>query len=163
MINSNVSYHILLGRSWLHKHCLIPSTYHQRVKGRLNGRPIRIPASSNPFSQGEVNFVETVFYNELVPDDESPIPRTSGAPVLEKEEEGRGTYNLRNLLDRKRQKKEASSSGSRECVVVQEPNIPLMKVRGTQMHYAGRSRTTRLYDGSRKDLGGSRQRSTYPA
>ena len=91
----------------------------------------KIPANSNPFSQGEVNFVETVFYNELVLDDESPIPRTSGAPALEKEEEGRGTYNLRNLLDRKRQKKEASSSGSRECVVVQEPNIPLMKVRGT--------------------------------
>ena len=102
MINSNVSYHILLGRSWLHKHRLIPSTYHQRVKGNLNGRPIRIPANSNPFSQGEVNFVETVFYNELVLDDESPIPRTSGASALEKEEEGRGTYNLRNLLDRKR-------------------------------------------------------------
>ena len=62
-----------------------------------------------------------MFYDELVPDDESPIPRTSGAPVLEKGEEGRGTYNLRNLLDRKRQKKEASSSGSRECIVVQEP------------------------------------------
>ena len=130
------------------------------VSKGLNGRPIRILTNPNPFRQGEVNFVETVFYNELVLDDESPIPRTSGAPALEKEEEGRGTYNLRNLLDRKRQKKEASSSGSRECVVVQEPNIPLMKVRGTQMHYAGRSRTTRLYDGSRRDLGGSRERST---
>ena len=28
VINSEVSYHILLGRPWLHKHHLIPSTYH---------------------------------------------------------------------------------------------------------------------------------------
>ena len=35
-----VSYHILLGRPWLHKHQLISSTYHQCVKGRLNEKPI---------------------------------------------------------------------------------------------------------------------------
>ena len=35
-----VSYHILLGRPWLHKHRLIPSTYHQCMKGRMNGRMI---------------------------------------------------------------------------------------------------------------------------
>ena len=29
LINSEVSYHVLLGRLWLHKHCLIPSTYHK--------------------------------------------------------------------------------------------------------------------------------------
>ena len=28
VINSEVSYHVLLGRPWLHKHCLIPSMYH---------------------------------------------------------------------------------------------------------------------------------------
>ena len=28
VINSDVSYHILLGCPWLHKHSLIPSTYH---------------------------------------------------------------------------------------------------------------------------------------
>ena len=28
VINSEVSYHVLLGRPWLHKHRLIPSTYH---------------------------------------------------------------------------------------------------------------------------------------
>ena len=66
VINSKVSYHVLLGRLWLHKHRLRPSTYHQCVKRRLNGRPIRIlPTNHNPFSQGEVNFVETMFYDEL--------------------------------------------------------------------------------------------------
>ena len=90
VINSEVSYHVLLGRPWLHKHCLIPSTYHQCVKGRLNGRPVKIPANHNPFSQGEVNFVKTMFYDELEPDDESPTPGTPGAPIL-KEEEGEDT------------------------------------------------------------------------
>jgi len=77
---------------------------------RLNGRPKRTLTNPNPFNQGEVNFVETVFYNKLVPDDECPTLRTPGAPVL-KEEEGGNTRDLRDLLDRKRQRKEASSLG----------------------------------------------------
>ena len=121
MINAEVSYHVLLGRPWLHKHRLIPSTFHQCIKGRLNGRPVKIPANRNPFSQGEVNFAETMFYDELEPDAESPALGTLGAPILEEEEGGRGTRDLRNLLERKRQKRESSSSGSRECVVVREP------------------------------------------
>ena len=28
VINAEISYHVLLGRPWLHKHRLIPSTYH---------------------------------------------------------------------------------------------------------------------------------------
>ena len=64
--------------------------------------------------------METMFYDELEPDDESPMLGTLGAPMLE-EEEGGCTYDLRSLLDRKRQKREPSSLGSRECVVVREP------------------------------------------
>ena len=138
VINAEVSYHVLMGRPWLHKHHLIPSTYHQCIKGRLNGRPVRIPTNHNPFRQGEVNFAKIMFYNELEPDDESPTPGTSRAPFLEEEEGGggKGTCDLRNLPERKRQKRELSSSGSRECVVVREPQGRLIyrllvKVRGT--------------------------------
>uniref|UniRef100_A0A2N9GS47 RNA-directed DNA polymerase n=1 Tax=Fagus sylvatica TaxID=28930 RepID=A0A2N9GS47_FAGSY len=56
VVDSVVPYHILLGRPWLHKHQLIPSTYHQCVKGRLNGKPIRIAANSAPFDQSESHF-----------------------------------------------------------------------------------------------------------
>ncbi|XP_075674899.1 uncharacterized protein LOC142644106 [Castanea sativa] len=80
VINSEVSYHVLLGRPRLHKHRLIPSMYHQCVKRRLNGKPVRIPANHNPLSQGEVNFVETMFYDELESDGESATPGTPGAP-----------------------------------------------------------------------------------
>ena len=125
VINSEVSYHVLLGHPWLHKHCLIPSIYHQCIKGRLNGRPVRILANHNPFSQGEVNFVETMFYDELQPDDENPMLGTLGAPILE-EDGGGGARDLRNLLERKRQKRELSSSRSRECVVVREPRERLI-------------------------------------
>ena len=121
LINVEVSYYVLLGRPWLYKHHLIPSTFHQCIKGILNGRPVRIPANRNPFNQREVNFAEMMFYDELEPDDKSPAPGTPGAPILEEEKEGRGTCDLRNLLERKRQKREPSSSGSRECVVVREP------------------------------------------
>ena len=113
VINAEVSYHVLLGHPWLHKHHLIPSTYHQCIKGRLNERPVRIPTNRNPFNQGEVNFAETMFYDKLEPDDESPASGTPRAPILEEEEEGgKGTCDLRNLLERKRQKRELSSSGS---------------------------------------------------
>ena len=86
VINSEISYHVLLGRPWLHKHRLVPYTYHQCVKGRLNGSLVRISTNHNPFSQGEVNFVEIMFYNELDLDDESLTSGTPGAPILEEEE-----------------------------------------------------------------------------
>ena len=40
VIDSAVPYHALLGRPWLHRHKLVPSTYHQCVKGRFLGKPI---------------------------------------------------------------------------------------------------------------------------
>lgn len=61
VINAEVSYHVLLKRPWLHKHCLIPSTYHQCIKKRLNGRPVRIPANRNHFNQGKVNLQKQCF------------------------------------------------------------------------------------------------------
>ena len=61
-----------------------------------------------------------MFYNELEPDDKSPTPGTPRAPILE-EEEGGSIRDLRDLLERKMQKREPSTSGSRECIVVREP------------------------------------------
>lgn len=89
------------------------------MKGRLNGRPIRIYANPSPFNKGEVNFVETMVYDELTLDDECPTLGTLGALTLEEEEES-NTHDLRDLFVRKRKKKETSLSRSRECVVVQE-------------------------------------------
>uniref|UniRef100_A0A2N9H986 Integrase catalytic domain-containing protein n=1 Tax=Fagus sylvatica TaxID=28930 RepID=A0A2N9H986_FAGSY len=65
VVNAEAPYHVLLGRLWLHKHKLVSSTYHQCVKGRLNGKPIRIAANSSPFDQTEAHFVEAALYDEL--------------------------------------------------------------------------------------------------
>ena len=61
-----------------------------------------------------------MFYNKVEPDDESPTPRPPGAPTLKEEEEEGGTRDLRNLLERKRQKREPSSLRSQECIVVRK-------------------------------------------
>ena len=55
VVRMEVSYHVLLGRPWLHKHRLVPSTYHQCVKGRLNGRIIRKATNPSPFEQAEAH------------------------------------------------------------------------------------------------------------
>ena len=49
VVKTEVSDHVLLGRPWLHKHRLVSSTYHQCVKGRLNGKMICIAANPLPF------------------------------------------------------------------------------------------------------------------
>ena len=49
VVKTEVSYHVFLGRPWLHKHRLVSSTYHQCVKGRLNGKMICIAANPSPF------------------------------------------------------------------------------------------------------------------
>ncbi|XP_075645321.1 uncharacterized protein LOC142616329 [Castanea sativa] len=64
VIDSTVSYHALLRRPWLHKHKLVPSTYHQCVKRRFNGKPLRIPANPTPFDLSEAHYFEATFYDE---------------------------------------------------------------------------------------------------
>ena len=67
VVKIEVSYHVLLGRPWLHKHQLVSSTYHQCVKRRLNGRIICIAANPSPFEQAEAHLVETMFYDQWAP------------------------------------------------------------------------------------------------
>ena len=81
VVKSEVSYHILLERPWLHKHRLVPSTYHQCVKGRLNSRMIRIAANPSPFEQVKAHLVEAMFYDKWVPAGESAVSKPQGTFV----------------------------------------------------------------------------------
>uniref|UniRef100_A0A2N9GGD3 Reverse transcriptase domain-containing protein n=1 Tax=Fagus sylvatica TaxID=28930 RepID=A0A2N9GGD3_FAGSY len=125
VVDSVVPYHILLGRPWLHKHQLIPSTYHQCVKGRLNGKPIRIAANSAPFDQSESHFVEAALYDEITPAGEASLAKPIGIP-LPKWEEIRDApgADLRDLLEQKKKRKaEASTSKSQpQCIRVRLPD-----------------------------------------
>ena len=116
VIDSAVPYHALLGRPRLHRHKLVPSTYHQCVKGRFLGKPIWIPANYTLFDLSEAYYFEVDFYNEFTPcgEDATSKPIGTSLPdweVIEKEPK----VDLRGILDqriKKRESKEASSSGS---------------------------------------------------
>ena len=81
MVKTEVSYDVLLGRPWLHKHQLVSSTYHHCVKGRLNGRMIRTVANPLPFEQAEAHLVETMFYDQWAPSGESSVSKPRGTFV----------------------------------------------------------------------------------
>ena len=81
VIDSAVSYHALLGRPWLHRHKLVPSTYHQCVKGRFLGKLIRIPANHTPFNLSKAHYFEANFYNEFTPCGEDATSKPIGTSL----------------------------------------------------------------------------------
>ena len=125
VVDSVVPYHILLGRPWLYKHQFIPSTYHQCVKGRLNGKLIRIAANPTPFDQSKSHFVETALYDEVALVGEASLTKPIGIPLPKWEEiKDAPEANLRDLLERKwKRRAEASTSKSQpQCVGVRLPD-----------------------------------------
>ena len=111
VINALTSYHILLGRPWLHKHHVVPSTYHQCIKGRLNGKVFKVPASSMPFDETKAHFVEAAFYDELAPAMGAQVSSLVGVPLLEWNAiKNDPEWDMRQVLDQKREKKAEKSS-----------------------------------------------------
>ena len=123
VVRTEVSYHVLLGRPWLHKHRLVPSTYHQCVKGRLNGRMILIAANPSPFEQAEAHLVETMFYDQWAPSGESLVSKPRGTFVPKWEDiQSDPEPDLRELLARKKKRKEAPAAeldNTPRCIRVQ--------------------------------------------
>ena len=95
----------------MHKHQLISSTYHQCVKGRLNGKPIQIAANPTPFDQSESHFIEVAFYNEVAPAREASLVKLVGIPLPKWEEiRDASDADLRDLLEQKRKRREESNT-----------------------------------------------------
>ena len=117
VMNTVVSYHALLGRLWLHKHKLVPFTYHQCVKGRLNGKPIRIPAYATLFDESEVHYVEAAFYDEMTPTEEGLISKVVGTRLPRWEViKDKPDMDLRKLLEQKRKRKDQRGMHLSVCV-----------------------------------------------
>ena len=108
VVKTEVSYHILLGRPWLHKHQLVSSTNHQCMKGRLNGRMIWIVANSSPFELVESHLVKTMFYDEWAPSGKSSVfrPQDTFIPRWEDIQDDLEP-NLKGLLMRRKKRKGA--------------------------------------------------------
>ncbi|PON51593.1 Aspartic peptidase domain containing protein, partial [Parasponia andersonii] len=62
VIEADVSYHLLLGRPWIHHNYVVPSTLHQCLKVIKGRKEVMIPATKAPFSQEEVHWVEAEFF-----------------------------------------------------------------------------------------------------
>ena len=86
VIDAPVSYHLLIGRKWLHDHNLVPSTLHQCIKGHWNGKDVFIPATKNPFEYDESYFIESTFFDEYAEEGETAIAKASGVPLPSWEE-----------------------------------------------------------------------------
>ena len=115
VVKMEVSYHILLGRSWLHKHQLVPSTYHQCINGRLNGRMIWIAANPSPFKQAEAYLVENMFYDEWAPSRESSMSKPQGTFILRWEDiQDDPEPNLRRLLMQRKKMKDRKKKAIRK-------------------------------------------------
>ena len=124
VVNSEVLYHTLLGRPWFHKHKLISSTYHQCIKGRLNGKPIYIAANPLPFDQTEAHFIEAALYNELSAEEPSII-KPFGTPLPDWEDiKDDPDVDLQELLERKKKRKECmvEDRNAPRCIRVQMPD-----------------------------------------
>ena len=126
VVKTKVSYHVLLGRPWLHKHQLIPSTYHQCVNGRLNGRMIHIATNQSPFEQAKAHLVETMFYDQWAPSGENSVSKPRGTFVPRWEDvQSDPKLDLRELLSQKKKRKEepaTESDDTPQSVRVRGPN-----------------------------------------
>uniref|UniRef100_A0A2N9G2N7 Uncharacterized protein n=2 Tax=Fagus sylvatica TaxID=28930 RepID=A0A2N9G2N7_FAGSY len=130
-------YHVLLGRPWLHKHKLVSSTYHQCVKGRLNGKPIRIAANSCPFDQTEAHFVEAALYDDLASTGEPSIVRPCGTPLpVWKDIRDDPETDLQELLERKEKRKghEVESGSPPQCVPMSSEEVTVDHARSMVMN-----------------------------
>ncbi|RYQ85669.1 hypothetical protein Ahy_B10g105248 [Arachis hypogaea] len=65
VVDGSSSYHILLGRLWIHLHRCVPSSWHQCIKSSWRGKDISISATVTPFDAGEAHLVDASFYEEL--------------------------------------------------------------------------------------------------
>uniref|UniRef100_A0A2N9FKV6 Integrase catalytic domain-containing protein n=1 Tax=Fagus sylvatica TaxID=28930 RepID=A0A2N9FKV6_FAGSY len=86
--------------------------------GRLNGKPIRIAANSCPFDQTEAHFVEAALYDDLASTGEPSIVRPCGTPLPAWEDiKDDPEIDLRELLQRKKKRKEREAMSSEEVTV----------------------------------------------
>ena len=85
---------------------------------------IRIVANPSPFEQAEAHLVETMFYDQWAPSGESSVSKLRGTFIPKWEDiQGELKPNLRELLARKRKRKEAPTADDMpQCVRVRGPN-----------------------------------------
>lgn len=70
LIDAQTNYHIILGRRWMYKYAVIPSSYHQCLKGIWAEKQVTVGASDRPFDSTEAHMTDAVYFSELAEEGE---------------------------------------------------------------------------------------------
>ncbi|KAK4388601.1 hypothetical protein Sango_2466700 [Sesamum angolense] len=62
VIDAKTSYNMFLGRLWLHKNTVVPSTWHQCFKYYPNGIVKKVLDDNKPFTEAESHFADAKYY-----------------------------------------------------------------------------------------------------
>ena len=83
------------------------------IKGRFNGKPVRIPANPTPFDVSEAHYFEAMFYDELIPSGEDSTSRPVGIPLPSwLDIENNPEIDMRSFLDQRKKKRERGETSS---------------------------------------------------
>ena len=125
IIDSEANYHIILGRTWMHRYGAVPSSYHQCVKAKWGKKTVTIQATERPFEIHEAHYSDAIYFTELAVEE---VPTTS---------KPRGVK-IPRWEDIKDDKEPMTESSKRAMSRPESPPIPrkVMKVReGGKMVY----------------------------
>ncbi|KAJ1427656.1 Retrotransposon gag domain [Sesbania bispinosa] len=67
VVDGDPSYHLFLGRPWIHLYQCIPSTLHQCIKSNFRGKEIEIPRVTALFEASEAHLIDASLFDELAP------------------------------------------------------------------------------------------------
>ena len=100
VLEEETSYHLLLGRPWIHAHNCVPSTLHQCLKASIKGKIVHINATKAPFTAAEAHLAEAILFDETALTEASMMTRPRGVPLIRSEEEIKQPkkYEVRRVL-----------------------------------------------------------------
>ncbi|KAJ1388292.1 Aspartic peptidase domain superfamily [Sesbania bispinosa] len=78
VIDGDSSYHLLLGRPWIHLQQCVPSTLYQCVKSNFRGKEIEIPGVKAPFEASESHLIDASLFDEMAPPGSSQLKTERG-------------------------------------------------------------------------------------
>jgi len=72
VIDTDMSYNLLLGRPWIHHNSFVPSTFHQVMKYADEGEVRTLIAEKHPFKGVENYFTDSLLYEDFLETVEDP-------------------------------------------------------------------------------------------
>ncbi|KAJ1396106.1 Aspartic peptidase domain superfamily [Sesbania bispinosa] len=78
VVEGDSSYHLLLGRPWIHLHQCVPSTVHQCIKSNFREKEIEIPGVNASFEATKSHLIDASLFDEVAPQGSSQLKTEQG-------------------------------------------------------------------------------------